>query len=272
MPRSSLSSSSPATRSDRRPPAADTILTSQALGATTGSNLSIPAGTVGETDRAVVSGANAGTATGAMTYTLYSKSTCASSSKVFNAGATSVTAGVAAASLGVTTSLAPGKYYWQATYSGNAGTLAGGGNAPGVSTCGSEVLTVTAAATLGGSGSSNGSTVTITVSCAVTPCTVTVTITIDPPATTASAARVSADKKKKAKTKTITLASGTFKIKKKGKAELAVKLSKAGKKYLATHHGRTKGAKLLVSTKIDRHLEKTWRTITITTHKKKHKK
>jgi hypothetical protein len=247
-------------------PTPTTIATAQASGTTTGTNISIPAGTVGEQDRAAVSGANESSATGVMSYALYSKSTCAASSLKFNGGATAVTGGVAAASNAVTTALAPGKYYWQAVYSGNAT------NDPAASTCGSEVLTVTPATSIGGSGSSNGTTVTITVTCAATPCTVTVTITIDPPATTASAARVTADKKKKPKGKTITLGSGTFKIKKKGADKLAVKLSKAGKKYLAAHHGRAKGAKLLVSTKIDKHLEKTSRSISITTKKPKKKK
>jgi len=242
------------------PPAPDTISTAQSSGATVGVSLSIPAGTVGENDRAVVSGANAATATGTMTYTLYSKSDCSAASKVSSGGTTAVAAGVAAASAPVTVSLSPGKYYWQAVYSGNAGTILGGGNDPGVSACGSEVLTITPATTLGGSGSSTGTTVTITVTCAVTPCTVTITITIDP--VVMESGRLVADKKK-AHHKTITLASGTFKIKKKGKDELAVKLTKAGKKLLKTDHGHLKGAKLLVSTKVDGHLEKSSRTITI---------
>jgi hypothetical protein len=240
--------------------AADTVTTDQASGTTTGADISISAGTVGETDRAIVSGANASTATGTMDYALYDNSSCAGT-PTFSAAST-VSAGVAGA-VSVLSPLSPGKYYWRAAYAGNST------NDASASTCGSEVLTVTPATSIGGSGSSDGSTVTITVTCAVTPCTVTVTITIDPPATTASVARVSAEKKKKPKGKTITLGSGIFKIKKKGKHELAVKLSKAGKKYLAAHHGRAKGAKLLVATKVDGHLEKTSRSLSITTHKKK---
>jgi hypothetical protein len=227
-------------------------------------DISIPAGTVGEIDQAIISGANASSATGTISYGLYSSSSCAGSSLVFNGGVKSVTGAVAPLSNGVTTVLAPGKYYWQVVYSGNAT------NDASASTCGSEVLTVTPATSIGGSGTSNGTTVTITVTCAATPCTVSVAITIDPPATEAT--RVVADKKKKPKAKTITLGSGTFKIKKKGADKLAVKLSKAGKKYLSTHHGSAKGAKLLISTKIDGHLEKSSRSITITTHKSKKKK
>jgi hypothetical protein len=248
------------------PPAADTISTSQTAGSATGASITVPAGTVGETDRAAVSGTAASAATGTMSYTLYSASSCSAASAVFHGGTTTVTGGLAAASAPVTVALAKGKYYWQAVYSGNTANVAG------ASACGSEVLSVVTATSSGGSGSSNGTTVTVTITCAVTPCTITITITGDPPATTASAARVSADKKKKPKPKIITLAKGTFKITKRGSHKLGVKLTKAGKKFLASHP-HYKGAKLLVSTKVDSHVEKTSRTITITTHKpKKHKK
>jgi hypothetical protein len=247
-------------------PTPTTIATSQTAGVTTGASITVPAGTIGEADRASVIGAQGSVATGTMSYGLFSSSSCTAASEVFHGGTAAVSAGLAGPSLAVTTALAPGTYYWEAAYSGDVL------NVPAVSTCGSEVLRVVAAATAGGGGSSNGTTVTITVTCAVTPCTVTITITIDPPATAASAARVSADKKKKKKAKIVTLASGTFKIKKKGADKLAVKLTKAGKKYLSAHHGHVKGAKLLVATKVDGHLEKTSRSITITTskhHKKK---
>jgi hypothetical protein len=239
-------------------PAADTLTTTQTSGTTTGTSITIPGGTVGETDRATLAGTNASIATGTVTYALFSKSSCIAASEVFSGGATTVTSGVAAPSSAVSTALAPGTYYWQAAYSGDAHNVAS------ESACGSEVLTVTPAATIGGSASSTGTTITITITCEVVPCVVTVTITIDPPAS-ASAAR------KKRHAKTITLATGKFTIKSKGAHKLTVHLTKAGKRYLSTHHGRG-NAKLLVSDKTNGATFLTTRTIDITPAKHKRKK
>ena len=238
--------------SDATPsPAADTITTSQTAGPASGPSITVPAGTIGETDRATVTGANATSATGTMTFGLFSKSSCAASSQVFNGGTSAVTGGVAF-SPGVAKVLAPGTYYWQALYSGNAT------NVPAASACGSEVLTIVPAASIGGGATSNGSTVTITVSCVSTPCTVTVTITFVQTSHTTRAVS--------AKNKTVTIATGTFTINKAGKQKLAVKLTKAGKTLLKKKHGHLK-AKALVSTKVDGQVQKVSKTIHITTKK-----
>jgi hypothetical protein len=239
-------------------PAPTTLTTSQTSGSSTGASITIPGGTVGETDRATLAGANAGIATGTATYALFSKSSCIAASKVFSGGTTAVTGGVAAPSSGVLTALAPGTYYWEASYSGDAH------NAASVSACGSEVLTVTPATTIGGGASSTGTSITITITCAVVPCTVTVTITIDPPAS-ASAAR------KKRHAKTITLATGKFTIRSKGTHKLTVHLTKAGRHYLSAHHGRG-SAKLLLSDKTNGTTFLSTRTIAITPAKHKRKK
>ncbi len=250
------------------PPAPDTITTSQTSGTTTGTSIAVPAGTVGETDRATVSGANAAFAGGTVTYSLYSSPTCAASSKVFSGGAVAVTAGVAAPSAAVTAALTPGAYYWQASYSGNAGTLEGvRGNAPSTSACGSEVLTVGPPATISGSGSSAGTTVTVTITCEVLPCTVTITITATETTGKASAAR----RKGHRHTRTVTLGVGKFTITSKGAHKLTIHLSKAGKRFLAVHHGRS-SAKLLVSDRTAGGVELATRTIAITPAKHKHKK
>jgi len=249
-------------------PAPTAVATGQTSGTTTGIDITVPAGTVGETDRATITGTNAATATGTVSYGLFSKSDCAASSLVFNGGTQPVSGGAGGASSPVTSALSPGTYYWQASYSGNAGSILGAGNAPSVSGCGSEKLTMSPATTLGGGGSSSGGSVTITVSCAVTPCTVTVTITIDPPSHTTRA--VAAKKKGKKKPKIVTIAKGTVKIRKHGKRQISIKLTKAGKKLLKKDHGHLK-AKLLVSTKVDGHRENVNRTIHITTPKKHHK-
>jgi hypothetical protein len=265
-----------------------TVATNQTSGTSTGPNLTIPAGTLGETDKATIEGANAATATGTLAYGLYSSPTCTPSSQVSPTSTAPVIAGVATSSVAVVTALAPGQYYWQATYSGDDATLAnGGGNQPGVSACGSEVLTIAPGATVGsgitpppapptggGTATTNGSTVTITITCATLPCTVTITITApEETAKTASASRFTANqaKKKHRKPKIITLATGTFKITHPGPNKLTLHLTKSGKKLLEKDHGHLK-AKLLLSDKTSAGTLKSSRTIAITTVKPKHKK
>jgi hypothetical protein len=239
-------------------PAADTLTTTQTSGTTTGASITIAAGTVGETDRATLSGANAAIATGTVTYSLYANPTC-TATKVFSGGAAAVTGGGTAPSAGVTAALAAGTYYWQAAYSGDVHNVAS------TSACGSEVLTVVPATSIEGKGTSSGTTVTITITCASTPCTVTITITA--PETTGKA---SAARKKAKRPKIVTLGTGKFTITAKGPKELTVHLTKAGKRLLARDHGHLK-AKILVSDKTPGGLETTTRTIAITTVKPKHK-
>jgi hypothetical protein len=239
-------------------PTPTTLTTTQASGSSTGASISIPAGTIGETDRATLAGTNAATATGTVTYGLFSSSSCAAATKVFAGGTSAVSAGVAAPSAPVTAALATGTYYWEAAYSGDAH------NDASVSACGSEVLTVTAATTIGGGASSTGTSITITITCEVVPCTVTVTITITESGKAAAA-------RKKHHTKTITLATGKFTITSKGTHKLTVHLTKAGKHYLSAHHGRG-SAKLLLSDRTNGATFLTTRTIEITPAKHKHKK
>jgi hypothetical protein len=244
-------------------PTPTSLTTEQTSGTTSGARITISDGTVGETDRATLSGTNAGIATGTVTYGLYSNPTCTASSEVFHGGASAVTGGVAQPSVTVATALTRGTYYWQAVYSGDANNL------PSASTCGSEVLTIVPAATIGGSGTSTESTVTLDVSCASFPCTITMTLTA-PETVVVHAARVaSKGNKKKSKPKKITLATGTFTLHRAGKVTLH--LSKAGKKLLAAHHGSLT-ASLLLSEKIDGHTILISKTIKIKPAAKKHKK
>jgi hypothetical protein len=229
-------------------PASTTLTTTQTSGSVSGANISISAGTVGETDRATIAGTNAASAAGTVTYQLYSSSSCAGS-PVFTSTA-AVWEGSAGASAPLTAALTPGAYYWRATYSGNAPNL------PSVSACGSEVLTVTPAAKIEGTGESTSTTVTLTITCASTPCTVTVTITVTEPA----ASKASVARRRKPHTKTITLGTGTFTLTTKGPHKLTVRLSRAGRKYLSAHHGRL-NAKVLVSEHTPGGTELTTRTI-----------
>ena len=236
-------------------PTAVTVTTSQTSGTTAGANISVPAGTVGETDQAILTGTHAATATGTIAYGLYDNSSCTGSA--VSTSSESVTAGKPAASAPVTAALAPGTYYWKAAYSGDAA------NDAGTSACGSEVLTVTPAAEgpkVGEGATSTSTTVTVTITCAG-PCTVTLTLTIP----TASAAR-----KGKKKPKPLILAKGTFTLPKGGTHKLTLHLTKTGRKIFAARHGRLT-ASLLLSQKIDGHTISSTKTIKITPAKPKHK-
>jgi hypothetical protein len=243
---------SPAISSPPPPPTPTSLTTEQTSGTTSGANITIPGGTVAETDQATISGANVGTATGTVTYHLYSNAACTAASEVFKSTA-AVASGKATASAGITTALSTGKYYWQATYGGNASSGSTAGNDASTSSCGSEVLTVVPPATIGGSGTSTSTTVTLTITCAAA-CTVTVTIELP----TASAAR-----KGKKKPKPLTLATGTFTLPNGGTKKLTLHLTKTGRKIFAAHRGRLK-ATLLLSQKIDGHTILSTKTLKIT--------
>jgi hypothetical protein len=212
-----------------------TLTTAQASGTTTGADISIPAGTVGESDRATIAGANASLATGTVDFALYDNSSCTGTPKF--AGAASAAAGVASIVDGSSSALAEGKYYWKAAYTGNTF------NQASTSTCGSEVLTVGPAATVGGSATTTGTTVTLTISC---PAACTVTITLEAPSGSGASA-ASAGHKKKAR-KPVKLGSGKLTLKKAGKGKLTVKLDGKGKSLFRKDHDKLK-ASLLLSTK-----------------------
>jgi hypothetical protein len=103
-----------------------------------GADISVPAGTT-VTDTASLSGDSAGSATGTVTYDVYSDDAC---TDLVNSGTaeTITMPGTLPPSAGVTLSTA-GTYYWQVSYSGD------GSNAPSVSNCGDAVETVTPAPT-----------------------------------------------------------------------------------------------------------------------------
>lgn len=111
--------------------------------------------------------------------------------------------------------------------------------------------------------SSTGTTITITITCAVIPCTVTITITVTESGKAAAAG-------KKRHPKAITLGSGRFTITSKGAHTLGVHLTKAGKRYLAAHHGRA-SAKLAVAEKLNGATSSSTQAIKITPAKHKHK-
>jgi hypothetical protein len=87
------------------------------------------------TDSATLRGPNVSSATGTVTYSVYSDNACTVSAG--SGGTVTVAAGSVPASTSVSLST-PGTYYWQASYSGDSA------NAASKSTCGSEVETVRA--------------------------------------------------------------------------------------------------------------------------------
>jgi hypothetical protein len=108
--------------------------TSLSGGGQSGASISVAENTA-VSDTATLSGTNASTATGTVTYSVYSDSGCTTA--VSTGTAQSITTpGTLPASSPVTLST-PGTYYWQASYSGDSA------NTASMSTCGSEVETVT---------------------------------------------------------------------------------------------------------------------------------
>jgi hypothetical protein len=115
-----------------------TTSTTQSGGGLKGTKLTVPVGTP-VTDSAAIGGSLAPSSTGTVTYALYKDSKCTVAAAPVSAAA--VLKGVAAPSQPVKP--AAGTYYWRASYSGDAL------NAPSVSTCGNEVLTVAKKANFG---------------------------------------------------------------------------------------------------------------------------
>jgi hypothetical protein len=115
---------------------ASTLGTTLSGGGQTGASITVPQGT-SVTDGATLTGANASIATGTVAYNVYSDSAC--THLVTAAGSGALAGGTAAVSTAA--NLAPGVYYWQASYGGDANNKAVS------SACGSEVLTVQAPTT-----------------------------------------------------------------------------------------------------------------------------
>jgi hypothetical protein len=210
-----------------------TLGTSQHSGTSTGASISIPAGTVGEGDTAVISGTNAASASGTVDFGLYANASCTGTPTF--AGAATAAAGKASITDSSATGLAVGKYYWKAAYVGDAL------NDPSLSSCGSEILSVGPAATIPATATATTTSVTLSVTCSTLPCTVTVTITIPAAGTAFASAHTTAAKR------TVTLATGRFSIAKSGKHALKLKLTSRGRALLK--RDRKLGTTLLLKTK-----------------------
>jgi hypothetical protein len=120
------------------PPQGQSLGTSNSSGVTTALSASTVVQGTPVTDSATVTGCTAASAGGTMSYAVYSNPTC--TALVTQAGEVPVVNGVAGASAGEA-GLAPGTYYWQASYNGELR------NAASKSECGTEVLKVLAPTT-----------------------------------------------------------------------------------------------------------------------------
>jgi uncharacterized repeat protein (TIGR01451 family) len=117
--------------------AATSVTTSLSGGGQSGTAISVPSGTA-VTDSATLSGANASSAGGTLTYTVYSDNTCTT---VAGDGGTKTVANGTVPDSDPVTLTTPGTYYWVASYSGDPS------NAASASDCGAETETVRASDT-----------------------------------------------------------------------------------------------------------------------------
>ena len=117
-------------------PTPTTLTSSLSGGGQSGAQITVPAGTA-VTDSATVAGANAATASGTVTYSVYSDSSCTNA--VSTGSPKTITNPGTLPSSEPVTLTSPGTYYWQVSYSGD--TL----NDGSVSSCGAEKQTVAAA-------------------------------------------------------------------------------------------------------------------------------
>ncbi|MGD0314242.1 MAG: hypothetical protein ABSC90_17455, partial [Acidimicrobiales bacterium] len=133
-----------------------TITTTLSSGSYSGASLTVPSG-ASVTDSAAMTGPNASTATGTVTYSYYTDDACTQGGSF---DTVTVTAGAVPSAAVPTYLLSPGTYYLQVSYGGDAD------NAAFTTACGSEVLTVepvttpaptTIATTLSGGGQSGPS-------------------------------------------------------------------------------------------------------------------
>jgi len=108
-----------------------TLSTTLSGGGVLAESITVPEGTP-VSDTAALAGKNAPIATGTVEYNVYSNDEC--TNLVASAGSVSVSGGIVPASNELT--LAPGTYYWQASYGGDTH------NGKSKSACGSEVETV----------------------------------------------------------------------------------------------------------------------------------
>jgi hypothetical protein len=146
--------------------------------------------------------------------------------------------------------LAPGTYYWYVRYFGDISY-----RATNLLPCGSQRFTVTSP--ISGPAVSTATAVTLPLTCPVAVCRLRITMTVRAPALA-----IDARKTGKRKPPVITLAGGTVTIRKRAKQQVTLRLTSAGRKFVASHHGRvTVTAK--IATTINGHTRTLTRRLTL---------
>jgi hypothetical protein len=145
--------------------------------------------------------------------------------------------------------LAPGTYYWRTIYNGDISYLFGG------TTCGAERLTVTSP--LSGPAFSTATAVTLPLTCPVAVCRLRITMTVRAPALVIDARNAG-----KRNPPVITLARGTVTIRKHGPQRATLRLTGAGRRYIASHHGRV-SVTATIATTVNGHTRTLKRPLTL---------
>jgi hypothetical protein len=214
-----------------QPPQPTTLSTTQVWGnSTRGASITVPGSATGEHDEAQLSGANAASSSGRLTFNLYRQAPtllqCRGTPVFTSTVSFAPDQQGGASSQPVPTQLAPGTYYWTVSYSGD------GANQPSTSPCGTETLTIAPLWLSPNSGLISTQALTLTMSCTAPPCTVRITISLVAPLR-ASDARLST----KRKPSVITLARGKVTIRKHGPHSVLLHLTPAGRRFASSHHG-----------------------------------
>jgi hypothetical protein len=106
-------------------------------------------------------------------------------------------------------------------------------NQPTTSPCGAETLTVAAFRISPNAAVISSQSLTLAMSCTALPCTVRITISLIAPLTTSNTRQ-----KAKSKPPVITLAHGRVTIRKHGAQKVRLRLTAAGRRFVASHNGQ----------------------------------
>jgi hypothetical protein len=216
-----------------QPPQPTTLSTVQVWGTTRGASITVPGSATGVHDEATLSGTYAGTATGTLTFRLYRRTGTGllqcRGTPVFTSTQTLLAVfGGGTSSQPVPSTLAPGTYFWTVVYSGDSA------NQPSTSPCGFETLTIAGPLLVSpGATSVALNLATLGIGCTTVPCTVAVTIT-RPAFLRADVARHAG----KSQPPVAALATGRVTIRKNGAHTVRLRLTAAGRKFVASHKGR----------------------------------
>jgi hypothetical protein len=211
------------------PSAPTSVTTFQYWGSTRGASITVPAGSTGEYDTAeVLTNGTSGVLPpeGNLTFKLYSNTAC-TGKPVFSTTQPTAPDGFDTIAPPITQQLSSGDYYWTVAYSGD------GTHQPSNSPCGSEKLTVAPVRILSRLGVISPQALTLTMSCTAPLCSARITVTLLAPLR-ASHARQQAQRKPPV----ITLARGTVTIRRHSPQTVRLRLTAAGRRFVASHNGQ----------------------------------